>query len=94
MMRLQFRHQKFQSDAANAICEVFNGQPFHSPTYMIDPGLGQIGLEDARSFTGFNNAPVVIGDDKILENIRNIQKSGQIKPSESLDGRFNLTVEM
>ena len=48
MMRLQFRHQKFQSDAANAICEVFNGQPFHSPTYMIDPGLGQIGLEDAR----------------------------------------------
>jgi type III restriction enzyme len=93
-MRLQFRHQKFQSDAANAICEVFNGQPFHSPTYMIDPGLGQIGLEDARSFTGFNNAPVVIGDDKILENIRNIQRSGQIKPSESLDGRFNLTVEM
>jgi type III restriction enzyme len=94
MMRLQFRHQKFQSDAANAICEVFNGQPFHSPTYMIDPGLGQIGLEDARNFTGFNNAPVVIGDDKILENIRNIQRSGQIKPSESLDGRYNLTVEM
>ena len=93
-MRLQFRHQKFQSDAANAICEVFNGQPFHSPTYMIDPGLGQISLEDARSFTGFNNAPVVIGDDKILENIRNIQRSGQIKPSESLDGRYNLTVEM
>ncbi|MCR6547175.1 DEAD/DEAH box helicase family protein [Dehalobacterium formicoaceticum] len=93
-MRLQFRHQKFQSDAANAICEVFNGQPFHSPTYMIDPGLGQIGLEDARSFTGFNNAPVVIGDNKILENIRNIQRSGQIKPSESLDGRYNLTVEM
>lgn len=93
-MRLQFRHQKFQSDAANAICEVFNGQPFHCPTYMIDPGLGQIGLEDARSFTGFNNAPVVIGDDKILENIRNIQRTGQIKPSESLDGRFNLTVEM
>lgn len=61
---------------------------------MIDPGLGQIGLEDARSFTGFNNAPVVIGDDKILENIRNIQRSGQIKPSESLDGRYNLTVEM
>ena len=94
MMRLQFRHQKFQSDAANAICEVFNGQPFHSPTYMIDPGLGQIGLEDARSFTGFNNAPVVICNDKILENIRNIQRSGQIKPSESLYGRYNLTVEM
>jgi type III restriction enzyme len=65
-MRLQFRHQKFQSDAANAKCEVFNGQPFHAPTYMIDLVWGQIGLEDARSFTGFNNAPVVNGDDKFL----------------------------
>lgn len=98
-MRLQFRHQKFQSDAANAICDVFNGQPFHSPTYMIDPGVdqkqmpGQIRLF-GDVFTGFNNAPVVIGDDRVLENIRNIQRSAQIKPSESLDGRYNLTVEM
>jgi type III restriction enzyme len=43
---------------------------------------------------GFNNAPVVLSDDKILENIRNIQRQGSIKPSDALDGRFNLTVEM
>ncbi|KGP76140.1 restriction endonuclease subunit R [Desulfosporosinus sp. Tol-M] len=93
-MKLQFRHQKFQSDAATAVCDVFAGQPFHSPTYMIDPGLGQMGLDDARNFTGFNNAPVAIGEDKILEHIRTIQRSGQIKPSDALDGRYNLTVEM
>jgi type III restriction enzyme len=38
-MKLQFRHQQFQSDAAKAVCDVFAGQPFHAPTYMIDPGL-------------------------------------------------------
>ena len=93
-MKLQFRHQKFQSDAATTVCDVFAGQPFHAPTYMIDPGLGQIDLYDTRKFTGFNNAPVAIGDDKVLEHIRAIQRSGQIKPSDALDGRFNLTVEM
>jgi len=93
-MKLQFRHQKFQADAAKAVCDVFAGQPFHTPTYMIDPGLGQMGLEDVRNFTGFNNAPVAIGDEKVLENIRAIQRGGQIKPSDKLEGRFNLTIEM
>lgn len=93
-MKLQFRHQKFQADAATAVCDVFAGQPFHAPTYMIDPGLGQMGLYDANTFTGFNNAPVVIGDDKVLENLRRIQRAGQIKPSDALEGRFNLTIEM
>lgn len=93
-MKLKFRHQKFQSDAATAVCDAFAGQPFHEPTYMIDPGLGQLGIYDAQNFTGFNNAPIVIGDDKILEHIRIIQRSGQIKPSDMLVGRYNLTVEM
>lgn len=93
-MKLQFRYQPFQAEAAKAVCDVFAGQPFHAPTYMIDPGLGQLNLNDATRWTGFNNAPVVLSDDKILENLRNIQRQGSIKPSDALDGRFNLTVEM
>lgn len=93
-MKLQFRHQKFQSDAANVVCDVFAGQPFHAPTYMMDPGSGQMGFDYAQTFTGFNNAPVRIGDDKILQHIRDIQRSGQIKPSEELAGHYNLTIEM
>lgn len=69
-MELQFRHQKFQVDAAISVCDVFAGQPFQAPTYRIDPGLGQIDLYDVRQFTSFNNAPVAIGDDKVLEHIR------------------------
>ncbi|HQM02997.1 MAG TPA: DEAD/DEAH box helicase family protein, partial [Ruminococcus flavefaciens] len=93
-MKLQFRHQKFQSDAATAVCDVFAGQPFHAPTYMIDPGLGQMDLDNIARWTGFNNAPVASGDEQVLEHIRAIQRAGQIKPSEKLEGRYNLTVEM
>ena len=61
---------------------------------MIDPGLGQMDLDTIARWTGFNNAPVVISDDKVLEHIRAIQRAGQIKPSEKLEGRYNLTIEM
>lgn len=93
-MKLKFRHQKYQTDAATAVCDVFAGQPFHAPTYMMDPGLGQTRLDDATRWTGFNNAPVALSDDKVLEHIRAIQRAGQIKPSEKLEGRYNLTIEM
>lgn len=37
-MKLQFKHQKFQADAAKAVVDVFAGQPYLTPTYMIDKG--------------------------------------------------------
>ena len=33
-MKLQFRHQKFQADAAKAVVDVFAGQPYLTPSYM------------------------------------------------------------
>ena len=93
-MKLQFRHQPFQADAAKAVCDVFAGQPFRTPTYMIDSGLGQLSLSQTQDFTGFSNAPIVVSDEKILEHIRATQRQGGIKPSDSLVGRFNLTIEM
>jgi len=93
-MKLQFRHQPFQAIAANAVCDVFAGQPFRAPNYMMDSGLGEKLLTHAADFTGFGNAPVAIADDKVLEHIQTIQRNGGIKPSDALAGRFNLTVEM
>ncbi|MDR1740376.1 MAG: DEAD/DEAH box helicase family protein [Synergistaceae bacterium] len=91
-MKLQFKDQAFQADAAKAVCDVFAGQPFSGPTYITDPGSG------GRLFAAGGNAPVVISDDEVLEHIRSIQRSGQIKPSDSLvrDGevKYNLTIEM
>ena len=93
-MKLQFRHQPFQAEAAKAVCDVFTGQPFDSPSYRIDPGREDSALPQLQDFTGFNNAPVVVDNGKVLEHIRSLQRQGGIKPSDSLEGRFNLTIEM
>lgn len=97
-MRLQFKHQKFQADAAKAVVDVFAGQPYLTPTYMMDRGDGnyQIGLEDDTDFTGWRNERIVpeLSDKLILEHLQKVQRTNQIKPSDKLEGRYNLTIEM
>lgn len=96
-MKLQFKHQKFQADAARAVCDVFSGQPRLTPSYMMDKGISRdIRLTEEKDFTGFGNARIVpqLSDGMILENIQRIQRSQQIAPSPELAGRYNLTVEM
>lgn len=98
-MKLQFKHQKFQADAAKAVCDVFAGQPFLTPSYMMDKGYEkneQMTIDEAERFTGFGNSKLVpeLNDGVILENINKIQRSNQIEPSKELEGRYNLTVEM
>ena len=53
-MKLQFKHQKFQADAAKAVVDVFAGQPYLTPSYMMDKGDGsyQIELDEEEKFTG------------------------------------------
>ena len=98
-MKLQFRHQKFQADAANAVCEVFAGQPNGSAKYLLDQGSsGYVsGAEDITfdSF-GWGNRKLVpeLTDSAILANIRRIQLANGLAPSEKLEGRYNLTIEM
>jgi len=97
-MKLQFKHQKFQADAAQAVCDVFTGQPYLTPSYMMDKGLGSNNglLFEKHEFTGFGNSRLVpeLNDGIILENINKIQRRNQITPSKQLEGRYNLTVEM
>ena len=100
-MRIQYKHQKFQADAAKAVVDVFAGQPYLTPTYMMDRGTGrfQIGMNEERDYTGWSNQRVVpeLSDHLILEHIQKIQRTNQIQPSSKLEGRsegFNLTIEM
>lgn len=102
-MKLQFKHQKFQADAAKAVVDVFAGQPYLTSSYMMDKGImgERLGfyqkswLEEA-DFTGWSNHKIVsqLTDGQILENIRKIQRKNQIEPSADLEGRYNLTIEM
>lgn len=97
-MKLQFKHQKFQADAAKAVVDVFAGQPYVRPSYMMDRGSGsyQQSLTEEEDFTGWSNQKIVpeLNDRLILEHIQTIQRANQIKPSEKLEGRYNLTIEM
>ena len=100
-MRLQFKHQKFQADAAKAVVDVFAGQPYLTPTYMMDRGINyQQNLSDDEDFTGWRNEPVVpeLTDKIILERLNKIQRINQIEPSAKLERsescKYNLTIEM
>lgn len=97
-MKLQFKHQKFQEDAAKAVVDVFAGQPYLTPSYMMDKGSGfyQMALTEEQDFTGWSNAKLVpeLSDGLILEHLNKIQRNNQIAPSHKLEGKFNLTIEM
>ena len=100
-MRLQFKHQKFQADAAKAVVDVFAGQPYLTPTYMMDRGINyQQNLTDDEDFTGWRNEPIVpeLTDKIILERLNKIQRINQIEPSAKLERsescKYNLTIEM
>lgn len=96
-MKIKYKHQKFQADAAQAVVDIFKGQPYLTPSYMIDQGRGQGTLWDDEY--GWNNAKIIPGltDDVILERINKLQRKAQIKPSEQLEDRtngYNLSIEM
>ena len=78
--------------------DVFAGQPYLTPSYMMDRGNGyyQQTLTDEEDFTGWSNHKIVpeLSDRIILENLQKVQRSNQLKPSDKLEGRYNLTIEM
>lgn len=88
-MRLQFKHQKFQQDATNAVCDIFAGQPYSVFRYKIDSGEGLDFNE-----LGWKNREIEIDDNTILERINKIQRENQIAVSKKLEGKYNLTIEM
>lgn len=107
-MKLRFKHQKFQADAAKAVSDVFAGQPRSESTYIVDRGIitrpEQIGLdfdatpeevqEQLQMGTGYNNSKVLLSPDRVLENLQRVQRQNQIEPSKKLEGQYNLTIEM
>ena len=100
-MRILYKHQKFQADAAKSVVDVFAGQPYLTPSYMMDRGSGtfQIGMSEEEDYTGWSNHRIIpeLNDQLILEHLQKIQRANQIAPSTKLEGRsdgYNLTIEM
>lgn len=97
-MKLQFKHQKFQADAAKAVVDVFAGQPFLTSFYTMEKreGYVQHSINEEEESIGWRNQPLVpeLTDGVILEHIHKIQRVNQIAFSPKLEGRYNLTIEM
>ncbi|MFV0516067.1 MAG: type III restriction-modification system endonuclease, partial [Aminipila sp.] len=97
-MKLQFRKQRFQEDAAKSVCDVFLGQPKKTVQYMIDRGRGeyQLKTDEEEYFTGWGNNPLIpsLTADVILKNLNKVQRNNNLEPSKKLEGHFNLTIEM
>jgi hypothetical protein len=69
-----------EHDAAKAVCDVFTGQPFFTPTYLIDQGIDLAGgyLFEPVDFGNQRIAPE-LNDGLILESVNKIQRRNQIE---------------
>lgn len=97
-MKLQFKHQPFQAEAADAVCDVFCGQPYRTVTYRRDLGdLTGVQISTYDTEVGFRNQPLVpeLTNRKLLDNLRAVQRRNGLKPSDELTGPgVNLSIEM
>lgn len=82
-MKLRFKHQKFQEDATNAVCDVFMGQPNETRKFLVDQGAvansNQTTAIDMTR-TGWANPEVHLRTEDLLKNLRAVQKQYGIAP--------------
>ena len=94
-MKLQFKHQSFQREAARAVVDAFLGQPLQDAfAYRMDVGKGVLALESQ----GFRNQELQLSDAQLTENIRAIQTKQELQPVDHVrrdaHGTLALSIEM
>lgn len=101
-MKFHFKEQEYQTDAVNAVVNVFNGQGYRKRVNYIrdigkQPEKIQQTLDDDIDENGYKNADLELTDEQLLSNIHNIQQNNNIKLSKDLIkdlGRCSLDIEM
>lgn len=86
-MKLRFKHQKFQEEATNAICDIFSGQSNQTRKYLVDQGdsnSSQSVIVDMTR-TGWANSEIHLREEDILKNLRAVQKEHGIVPARTLE---------
>lgn len=86
-MKLRFKHQKFQEDATNAICDIFFGQPNETRKFLTDQGVSSSSVQSLFSdvITGWANPEIHLREEDILKNLREIQKQNRIIPCNKIE---------
>mgnify|MGYP000012308394 FL=1 len=95
-MKLRYKHQHFQTEAALAVANAFTGQPKSDgqSDHIVDQGVHQ----DLFAVKGFGNKNVILAPEAVCENVRAIQTEQGLKPVEQLQQLQGvgtaLTIEM
>ncbi|MBA2726447.1 MAG: DEAD/DEAH box helicase family protein [Actinobacteria bacterium] len=106
-MKLQFKIQQYQTDAVDAVVDVFAGQPKRQGiSYRIDPGkvvpstVPTLFETSTTPDSGLRNASIALSSHQLLENIHRVQKSRnlplstKVADSKAAPGAPNLDIEM
>lgn len=98
-MKFNFKIQQYQTEAVDAVVNVFNGHSFHDRnSYIRDLGKmnpsnyqmawdltqEEIELYDPANDAGYKNEEVELSDEQLLSNIHTLQSKNNIKLSPSL----------
>ncbi|OGL22470.1 restriction endonuclease [Candidatus Saccharibacteria bacterium RIFCSPHIGHO2_01_FULL_45_15] len=84
-MKLRFKHQKFQEDATNAICDVFSGQPNETRKFLVDQGESSNMTASLLERTGWANPEIHLREQDLLKNLRDVQKANGIVPNSNVE---------
>lgn len=98
-MKFKFKIQQYQTEAVENSVNVFAGQPAQQGQkgYRIDLGKRAETIAFGGEDSGYSNGEIVLTNEQILGNIRDIQVAQLIQPSTSLakgQGRVSLDIEM
>lgn len=98
-MKFKFKIQQYQTEAVENTVNVFAGQPAQQGQkgYRIDLGTRAQTIAFEGEDSGYSNGEIVLTNEQILDNIRDIQVAQLIQPSTSLakgQGRVSLDIEM
>lgn len=98
-MKFKFKIQQYQTEAVENTVNVFAGQPAQQGQkgYRIDLGKRAQTIAFEGEDSGYSNGEIVLTNEQILDNIRDIQVAQLILPSTSLakgQGRVSLDIEM
>lgn len=96
-MKLKFKHQGFQRDAARAVTDIFIGQRKSDGfSYLFDEGRrNEPQLKLKHDTLAYRNEPIMLDRKSLVENIREIQMGQDLNPIENIVGDgLNFTIEM
>lgn len=96
-MKLQFKVQEYQTEAVEAVVDVFAGQPYADGVkYRIDPGMNKAPMLIDNA--GLRNTEIMLTPKQLVENVHGVQRARGLTLSKELVASpaapINLDVEM